>query len=146
MLVMTLLQKRKRNNDKNKRWRRENPIAYLQAAAKFRDNNRDTLKDYRLKIRYGISLEKYRQILKSQGGTCAICKKVETACHNFTKRKQNLAVDHCHKSGKIRGILCQDCNRGIGKFHEDVSRLKNAIQYLLRTKKEDGDFSPSSCD
>jgi len=69
-------------------------------------------------------------LLEKQNGKCAICGNHEIAIHNVTKNKQNLAVDHCHKNGKIRGLLCQDCNRGIGLFHEDISRLEKAIKYL----------------
>lgn len=143
---MTLIQKREKNRIKNEKWRNENRSAYRQSAARYRRNHPDRTKNYRLRTKYGISIEEYYSLLKKQNGKCAICGNEETATHNFYKQKQDLAVDHCHKTGKIRGLLCQDCNRGIGKFHEDITILKNAIEYLQRTKKEGGDVSPPSCD
>jgi len=81
-------------------------------------------------LRYDITPECYEVMKITQNNLCAICGNPETARHNHSKRIQKLAVDHCHKSGKVRGLLCQDCNRGIAKFHEDISRLENAIKYL----------------
>jgi hypothetical protein len=76
---------------------------------------------YKMKIRYGIDIDQYEVILKSQNGTCLICK---------TPSNKTLQVDHCHKTGKVRGLLCGDCNRGIGLLKDSVNYLNNAIDYL----------------
>ncbi len=96
-----------------------------------------TLKDYlckscaqrkQLHIRrekeFGINPDEYILLLDRQDGVCAIC-------GNAPDNKQ-LAVDHCHKIGKVRGLLCQYCNTGIGLFKEDPEILAKAIDYLQR--------------
>ena len=85
---------------------------------------------YSLKYSFGLSLQQYNAILISQGGVCAICCKAET-------RKQRgkivaLAVDHCHGTGKIRGLLCAQCNIAIGLLNDNVDMLHKAIKYLTR--------------
>lgn len=71
--------------------------------------------------RFGLTTAAYRAMLAAQNGGCAIC--------GGTKK---LSVDHCHKSGAIRGILCNKCNLAIGHFDDDEERLSRAIEYLKR--------------
>ncbi len=123
---------RERNRLRNAKWRKENPQGYLQAAARYRHENPDKLKEYRLKTRFGLTLEDYNKMMALQNNCCAICGEEETARHNFSNNTQRLAVDHCHVTGKIRGLLCMDCNRGLGKFHDDPNRIEKAIEYLKR--------------
>jgi len=84
---------------------------------------------YSLKADYGLSLEEYNKILDKQGGVCAICL-------NPCTSGKNLGVDHCHKTNKIRGLLCQSCNTGLGKFRDNRKLLNKAISYLWNAKKE----------
>ena len=70
---------------------------------------------------YGVSLEKYNKLQKEQKGLCKICGK---------KPKRKLCLDHCHKTNKIRGLLCHSCNFGLGLFKDKISVLKKAIKYL----------------
>lgn len=74
---------------------------------------------------YGITPEQYDTMLAEQGGGCAICG-VEFA-HRGGAR---LAVDHCHETGAVRGLLCSNCNQGLGKFGDDPERLDRAGMYL----------------
>ncbi len=67
-------------------------------------------------------------MLFAQNEACAICKNPETAKHKGVLKK--LAVDHCHISLKIRGLLCSNCNQALGKFKENLETLINAINYL----------------
>lgn len=127
---MTIEEKREKNRLKNQIWRARNRLRFNQCVANYRKKYPERIKDYKLKIRYGISSNDYDKMFQTQDGKCAICGNPETATHNFSKNKQSLAVDHCHKTGKVRGLLCQDCNRGIAKFHEEVLRLQGAIEYL----------------
>lgn len=76
---------------------------------------------------YGISAEDYRKILAAQGGSCAICGRIDSGNANDTR----LHVDHCHATGKVRGLLCTNCNHGIGKFADSPERLNRAAAYLL---------------
>lgn len=67
-----------------------------------------------------ISPEQRQEMLESQGWACLICKKVEP----------RLYLDHCHDTGKIRGLLCLKCNSGLGCFSDDIERMQSAIEYL----------------
>jgi protein-arginine kinase activator protein McsA len=80
-----------------------------------------------LKRTYGMTKENYFQMLKEQGDACAIC----VGFRNL-KSKRRLAVDHCHKTGKIRGLLCDYCNRGIGVFEDRPKLIEVAAAYLMR--------------
>lgn len=76
--------------------------------------------------------EKYKEMQTQQNDLCAICSRPETAkCGKTTRR---LAVDHCHKTGKVRSLLCADCNRGLGVFKENTDFMQSAIKYLLKHK------------
>lgn len=77
-----------------------------------------------LKKTYNITDEEYEYRLSAQNNRCAICDKHRSAF------KQTLAVDHCHKTGKVRGILCSNCNLGIGNMKDNIEFLKKAIGYL----------------
>ena len=90
---------------------------------KMRDLYPDRVKNRVLKYSYGITLEDYNEMLASQKGVCAICNQ---PC--ATGRK--LCVDHDHKTGKVRGLLCNDCNAGIGKLKDSSAILKTAANYL----------------
>ena len=83
---------------------------------------------YGLMRYYGIDLAKYQEMLLAQNGVCAICSKPETSVVNG--KIKPLAVDHCHNSEKIRGLLCARCNQAVGLFGEDVNVLSKAIDYL----------------
>jgi hypothetical protein len=71
-------------------------------------------------------------MLRSQGGACAVCGKGPGSRH---ARDMRLAVDHCHKTGQVRGLLCQTCNRAIGLFADNPILLRRAISYLLQHQK-----------
>ena len=74
---------------------------------------------------FGITHDDYERLLKLQNGVCKICKKFK-----LQSNKNHMAIDHCHKSGKIRGILCGDCNKSLGGFFDNINYLKRAIKYL----------------
>ena len=95
----------------------------------YREMNPDAIKDQKLKTAFGLSLEVYNNMLSAQGGVCAICKKEESVLSVKGKTK-SLAVDHCHTTGRVRGLLCQKCNQALGLFDDDLERLNSAISYL----------------
>lgn len=82
--------------------------------------NKDKIRNHKLKYKYGISIEDERRMLAVQGNACAICKNGDA----------RLVVDHCHATGKIRGMLCERCNHVIGHAKENTQTLENAIRYL----------------
>lgn len=83
------------------------------------------------KRKYGITPEQYEDMERAQNGLCAICNLPESATGKFGAKKK-LAVDHCHKTGGVRGLLCHNCNTGIGALKDDLEILKAAIGYLTR--------------
>ncbi len=97
---------------RNRKYRKEYP-------EKRRATNRTQL----LKSRYNMSDEDYDTLHTSQGGVCKICSKPESS-------GGYLVVDHCHTTGKVRGLLCHNCNKGLGMFKDQASLLNSAINYL----------------
>jgi hypothetical protein len=77
--------------------------------------------NYNLRKHYGITIKQYDELLKKQNNKCAICNRESI---------YKLHVDHNHKSGKVRGLLCGSCNRGIGLFGESLELLQKAKEYL----------------
>ena len=83
-----------------------------------------TKKDKDLQKAYGITLEDYHQMLVEQDHSCKICKV------NKDKLKRAMCVDHCHTTGKVRGLLCDTCNRSLGLLKDSVDILNRAVKYL----------------
>lgn len=77
-------------------------------------------KNYRLGVRYGITVEKYNELYRLQQGKCLIC----------GEHKERLDIDHSHETGAVRGLLCGKCNKGIGLFGDNPELLSKAIKYL----------------
>lgn len=142
-------ERRKRNRERAERYRKANPekIREIQRRsnarrrsdpetseiirgyqARYREANAETLRHKERERRFGISPKTYAQMLQGQNGVCAICNSPETATRLGVVKA--LSVDHCHTTGRIRGLLCSDCNTGIGKLKDDVTILQNAIRYL----------------
>jgi hypothetical protein len=90
-------------------------------------NRNKTYEEQRIsRIRmYGIDVKDYERMLQEQGGGCYICGK-------RPEGKRALDIDHDHATGKVRGLLCSNHNRGIGLLDDDISLLARAIQYLAR--------------
>ena len=82
---------------------------------------KDCKKDIELQRIYGITLEQYTQMLTAQNGKCSICE---------TSNTKKLHVDHCHTTNQVRGLLCNSCNNGLGRFFDNIKYLENAIIYL----------------
>ena len=95
---------------------------------KARIANPDYYLNIDLKKRYGVTLEWYRETFSKQNGVCAICEQPETA--KIRGKGIAMAVDHCHTTGKVRGLLCTQCNRALGLFRDDKDNLVRAISYL----------------
>jgi len=98
--------------DRARKWRKNNPEKVLKQSHKAN-----------LKHRYGITPEERHRMLEQQDHRCKIC-----GIHESNKNKFN--VDHDHKTGQIRGILCRNCNQGLGFFKDDISLFVKAVTYL----------------
>lgn len=89
-------------------------------------------RSYSLRKRYGMTVEDYEALAESQEYLCAICGKPERQTDPRYGTVLDLAVDHCHETGHIRGLLCSACNTAIGKFNDDPDTIRAAIAYLER--------------
>jgi len=86
--------------------------------------------------KYGITLEERDALVLEQGGKCKICSVIlafETTQKNQKQNNQKGCVDHCHETEEIRGILCNQCNKGLGSFKDNTEILQKAIDYLKDT-------------
>lgn len=86
---------------------------------------RDTRYEVHIKYTYGLSSEEYHRMLREQAGECGLC----------YQQKQNLAVDHCHDTGAVRGLLCNLCNTAVGYIERKDGWMDRAEAYLNKTRK-----------
>ena len=97
----------------------------------WRERNPNKVKNMELRKRFGITLEQYRQMSEKQNHKCAICDNHETAVDSKGSERF-MAVDHCHKTGKIRALLCSSCNKALGSFRDDPNLLWKAAEYITK--------------
>lgn len=93
-----------------------------------RTYNPELEKKQKLRSNYGLPWEQYLALYNQQQGLCKICFKFLTLDSSVKTEKPY--VDHCHTTGKVRGLLCNKCNFGLGHFDDDTNKLQNAIRYL----------------
>ena len=84
----------------------------------------------RIKKQYGITIDQASSMLLQQGGGCAICAKPLSIEQEGKLAADYSHIDHCHTTGKVRGILCNNCNHGVGKFMDSPELLRKAANYL----------------
>lgn len=99
-------------------------------------------RDANLRLNYGITNDDYDRILLSQGGGCAICGSKQPG----GRHGQRFHVDHCHRTGKVRGLLCHKCNIGLGSFNDDYCIVYKAGEYIamhLEDQEKEGDSTSS---
>lgn len=102
----------------------------LKAAVRAEDPARK--RDNRMRRQFGIGAAEFDAIVTRQGGGCAICR-----ARVGDSAGRRLHVDHCHKTGAVRGILCSACNLGLGKFRDDPELLQRAVDYLAQQNGRD---------
>jgi hypothetical protein len=113
---------REREIERVRSWQQANHEQYLRTQAEYRASMARDYRSEHLKRKFGLTLEEYEQRLRIQGGGCAVC--------GAKPGKSSLHVDHDHKTGEIRGLLCFRCNGGLGQFKEQSTRLLRAADYL----------------
>lgn len=117
------------NKNRNEKWKTVNPKKQKEMSLRYsrspagRENHRSNC----LKHRYGITLAEFKRMFEGQNGLCLICK-------SNRSKKRDLVVDHCHSTGKVRGLLCDPCNQGLGMFRDNLEFLKGAFNYLAALK------------
>lgn len=93
--------------------------------ARYRAKHPDRAWEHDLRREYGLSVAQYNSMLIAQGSACAICRLPD-------RHGRRLAVDHDHRTNKVRGLLCGDCNWALGLFEDDPKRVRAALRYLKR--------------
>lgn len=118
-------------DERNARYRKNNKEKIRTLNAKWKANNPETkarsCRESDLKQKYGLSGLAYDRLFEAQQGKCAIC--------GFSPTKNRaLCVDHCHRTGRVRKLLCDRCNQGLGAFKDDLGLLRKAARYLEETE------------
>lgn len=111
------LEYRNKRNQMSSEWRKKNPEKQIESK-----------KRSILKKKYGLTSEQFDDLLKEHQEVCAICKTKNVRPNN----KKGICIDHNHKTGKVRGLLCDKCNRGIGLFGDSKELLEKAIKYIKK--------------
>lgn len=111
----------KRKGDKA--YKKSRPEKQKEYKKRYKPTSYLTDRAYMLKLRYGMTLKDFDDLFESQGRKCALCRSEKSDAKNFV-------VDHDHKTGVVRGILCSYCNRALGMFKDDIEVLNKAIRYL----------------
>ena len=101
---------------------------YIKRAREWRERYPERVKENGIKYRHGISLKDYNKMFIKQNGRCAICEKPQS---DFSRK---FIVDHCHKTGRIRDLLCYCCNTLLGKIENEPENLKKLLKYLDKYK------------
>lgn len=113
---------RANNLEKSRQYHRDYHAAHISNPV-YKAMKNEAAKVSRRKQKYGITREDYRGMLTQQDGRCMIC---------TVRLNDELRVDHNHKTGQVRALLCSNCNSGLGLFQEDPVRLNSAVEYLTR--------------
>lgn len=103
----------------------------LKCASKYNPSRpwNDKQRHYKYVINYGITLDDYNKMFEEQEGRCKICKTHQS------EMKKALHVDHNHQTGKVRGLLCHNCNLALGRLKEDPEIIAAALEYVLSPEK-----------
>lgn len=104
-------------------------LSRRKASKKWKDNNKEKVLNKRYLHRYGITYDNYCELLKEQNHKCAIC-----GIDEVDSRSHKLCVDHDHETGKVRQLLCHNCNCGLGHFKDSAILLEKALEYLKKHK------------
>lgn len=129
-------EQKKKLNETTKAWRKANPEVIKAIRAKTDLLRKDSRRDKTLQATYGISLTEYTNMLVKQNNLCAICFRPETFLGKGGKIRP-LCVDHCHKTGAVRGLLCNSCNVALGNLEDNYQRILNAAEYIRKANAGD---------
>lgn len=113
-------------NEYRRQWRLKNPEYTKQWHKQNYENNKDQMRDKAIQKKYGVTQEWYEETFLAQGGKCAICQAEKAG-----GRGKRFHIDHCHKTGAVRGLLCFKCNAILGHAQDNISVLDAAKEYLL---------------
>lgn len=112
---------------KRKAWYKKNQERVRKDAINYYSLNKEEIKFRRIFLAYGLTKEDYMSKLVSQKHVCAVCE--------LPNSIKSLAVDHCHNTSKVRGLLCDKCNTALGLLDEDIERTQRLIEYILKYQR-----------
>lgn len=121
---------REQESARSKKWRNSHPEQHARNHKHWAMKNKTRLKEYRFFKAYGITLEQKEEIFNRQNRACVIC---------GTTISPQWHMDHSHKTNTPRGVLCGNCNVGLGMFRDSIQALAKAIQYLENYSTKDGE-------
>lgn len=110
--------------DHEKNYRQSNVDQMKANKKRYYENNSRSVKNSALKYNYGLSIEEFDLMKSNQNNSCNLCKRDES------ELDRPLCVDHCHTSGKVRSLLCAQCNSALGLIKENIETAKNLLAYL----------------
>ena len=113
-----------RGREMNSIWEKSEKARSAQQKYRSSEKAKNNVRNRHLKRVFGITQDEYLKMLSSQNERCAICEK------HYSYQNRRLDIDHDHETGKIRGLLCNPCNRAIGRFEHNTMLMKKAINYL----------------
>lgn len=122
---------KKTGSEYMKQYYRKNIEARKEQTKKYRLEHPGYERNCYLKRNFNITTKEYDELFIQQNGVCLICFKNETSHHQNGKVKR-LAVDHCHETGKVRGLLCNRCNTAIGLLQNNPVLAQKASDYLIK--------------
>lgn len=130
---------RQRNAEKVKandaRVRKEKPHLTRERQARYKEKNYERLNIMARVRDHGLTLEQYFRMVSDQNDLCKICNKPESKL--WQGKVTELCIDHCHETGKVRGLLCFKCNIGIGVFDDNIENIQIAIEYIKSNRNVD---------
>jgi hypothetical protein len=111
---------------------KKNPELLKARAQRYRKKNSAKVKNLALQWRYGISLDQYHEMLKAQNNCCAVCQTLKPGGNS----KKYFYVDHSHKTGKVRGLLCYHCNLALGMLKDNPKAIDRLVEYVARHEEK----------
>ena len=122
-------EQQERQRQYQREYYRNNKEKSVEYSRKYRADPENRVREWERMIekKFGMDRHDYQNMLDEQNGTCAICDGTET---HSQRTEGRLSIDHCHTTGKVRGILCNQCNSLLGWARDDINTLQRAIEYL----------------
>jgi hypothetical protein len=118
--------------DRNRRYRSNHPEKVKDTRDRRKEYHKAYAREWHLQSKFGLTLEQYNAMYRKQKGRCAVCNSEPTG------RWKKLHVDHCHKTGKVRGLLCYSCNSAAGLVKDDAEIAIRIAAYLIGHEKDGG--------
>lgn len=118
---------REANPEYKRQWRQENQDKVARHGRKWRQKNRDHIREYKRQWQYNLTPAQYQHLLEKQSFKCASC-----GVNFATLSADAISIDHCHKTNKVRGILCRSCNLALGLMNDDLVKIRKLAKYIAK--------------